>query len=85
MYMSVGLPLLAVLDTDSELSKLLESNGLGVSVEPNVADVEKGINQLVAKLKGKEFNRTKIKAFTKDSFGKSVILEKLNKVILSDS
>jgi glycosyltransferase involved in cell wall biosynthesis len=84
MYMSTGLPILAILDTCSELSGELEKNNLGISVEPNIIDIERGIEEALAKLKSKEFNRDEIRTYANETFSKEVILKKLTHIILSE-
>jgi glycosyltransferase involved in cell wall biosynthesis len=82
MYMSVGLPIFAVLDTDSEISKMLVEKSFGICVEPDSTAIASGIALMVDSVKNNAFSRDKIKIYAVSEFGKSVILEKITNLIM---
>jgi len=82
MYMSVGLPVLAILDRNSELSNLLESNNFGIAVEPNSSEIEKGVNLILEQLEMNKFSRSLIRTYAEENYSKTVITEKLTNLML---
>jgi glycosyltransferase involved in cell wall biosynthesis len=84
MYMSVGLPIFAVLDTDSELATMLNKEDVGVAVTPEPEAIASGIKLIADNLKNGAFSTEKIKNYAESEFGKDVILNKIVSLIMED-
>jgi colanic acid biosynthesis glycosyl transferase WcaI len=82
MYMSTGLPILAIIDKNSDLSNILKSNQFGVAVEPNIPEITKGINLILKQLKVKQFCRSSIKSYAEENYSRAVILKKLSNLVV---
>lgn len=80
--MSTGLPVLAVIDHDSELSQTLCSEQIGVSVEASEGDIEQGVRDMIKAIKNDKFSRARISEYAQEHFSKTVILTKLRNTIL---
>lgn len=82
MYMSTGLPIFAVIDKDSELSQILDTFQMGVSVEAEKGQIEQGILEIIQNVKQKVYTSSEIRTFARENYGKQIILSKLRECIL---
>jgi hypothetical protein len=82
MYMSTGLPVLAIMDSDTELPSILRSNNFGVSVEPSVLDIKKGISLILEQVKSGAFQHSLIAEYAADQYSKKVILGKFTGLLM---
>ena len=84
MYMSVGLPIFAVLDTDSELATMLNKEGVGVAVIPKPEVIASGIRLMADSLKNGFFSTEKIRNYAESEFGKDVILNRIVDLVMDE-
>lgn len=82
MYMSTGLPVLAIMDLDSELPAILQSNNFGVSVAPNVLEIKKGIDLILEQVKAGAFSRSSIAEYAEEMYSKAFILGKFTNLLM---
>jgi len=84
MYMSVGLPIFAVLETDSELATMLNKEGVGVAVIPKPEVIASGIRLMADSLKNGFFSTEKIRNYAESEFGKDVILNRIVDLVMDE-
>ncbi|MEZ8086777.1 glycosyltransferase family 4 protein [Vibrio sp. 1S139] len=79
MYLSRGLPILACVDVESDVFKLINDNVLGLAVcNSNHNSIEEAINKLIVINNEVFFDRKDISDFANNQFGKDEILSKFN-------
>lgn len=84
MYLSRGLPVVAFLPIDNELSEMLEDKGLGFVVDNTVSSVQEAafrFHQALLSFESKTVNRADIRAFCATEFSKEAVVAKLVKVV----
>ncbi|NVJ49956.1 MAG: glycosyltransferase family 4 protein [Gammaproteobacteria bacterium] len=85
MYLGNGLPILGLVDSDTELMCFINENQLGVAVAPNSEQaVVNAVENLVSRVKEFRSQREHIQALANQYFHKDVILEKFKKAIVND-
>lgn len=84
MYLSRGLPVVAFLPADNELSEMLDDNHLGFTVDTTVTSAREAalrFHQALLLFEANAINRHDIKVFCKNEFSKDAVIEKLVKVV----
>ena len=81
MYLGSGLPILALVDEDSELWDFIIDNEIGVTISlSSESAIVSGIMKAIEKCKTTPFSRKHIESVATNYFGKRTTLEKFSKV-----
>jgi len=84
MYLGSGLPILALVDRDSEIFSFINENKLGLAVEPDsVESISKAIEELLSVDDSSVYSRDRVKRIANEYFSKKVILEKFSKALVN--
>ena len=82
IYLGNGLPILALIDSGTELSRFINDNRLGISVAPtSVKKIVSAIEELISKSNDDCFSKERVTDLADMYFGEKVILNKFLKVI----
>lgn len=85
MYLGNGLPVLGVVDSDTELMSFINDNQLGKAVAPRTEqEVVDAVEALVSRVKEFRLQREHIQGLANQYFHKDIILEKFKKAIVND-
>lgn len=86
MYMASGLPVLAIVDEDTDLARLIVDKDLGDTAPPDsISEISKAIDKLVRRFHSQPIQRQYVQKTAYNLFGKEVILKKLERVLNNES